>query len=714
MSESIKRLATSPLSGDEEDLKRRIIMEEAPILITLDEVTGDEEQDDSLNVGSAELSAVLQGDSKPSTKPEETSSERVDRLIERMDKFMECFASLHSTVSKNQSHNQRNLKRLETAHNDMVNKVVKSAETTENRLESLESKLEESLSENAKLASKVARLEDEHSHKLNLQRQRTEENSKKIKDLDVEHGFTVRNLHDCRSEVKEWKIIISGIAESTGEDVKLTALNKINKVIETAINSRKQDNKEGLLRKLKARDIDNVFRIGKNARGSRKRNISVTFLSSDDKEMVLSAKLEVKDSQEIKYFFNEDVSNDGRVLKANLKRIAHVANSQGNNAKASGNKVSIGSRTYYSNELHLIPPEVSQGLKFEKEIKDGIIYKGEKSTFSNFSPAPFSLNGVDYLHVEQYFQHAKATQHNEFQLADRIMRLSNPRRIKTLGDGIEVNAAWLEGRMMVLYHGVKAKFEQNWALQDELISTKGKQLYEATTDPYFACGLSYESKKWSDHDWPGENVAGLVLMKVRDELSSQPSGIPISDTTLGEIAVEENLESCVNMDVGEKSMNNSVTYADISTSTVVDQTSSMSGKTQSDDADSLSANNTSNVSATPINQSQSSSSGMRGSNRRGRGRGSGRGRGRGGRGFHPQSGNPSSIRKPKYRMSTSERSFLCGEDRISENNHRKHSHSSNSVSKQINWSNPLGLNEAQIKGLEILGFSLSNNQNKMN
>lgn len=81
-------------------------------------------------------------------------------------------------------------------------------------------------------------------------------------------------------------------------------------------------------------------------------------------------------------------------------------------------------------------------------------------------------------------KHCKAIHHDEIETADQIMKLSNPWRIKVLGGSIEPNASWIERRMMVLYRGVMAKFEQNWPLHDELITTKGKQLYEATTDLY--------------------------------------------------------------------------------------------------------------------------------------------------------------------------------------------------------------------------------------
>lgn len=45
--------------------------------------------------------------------------------------------------------------------------------------------------------------------------------------------------------------------------------------------------------------------------------------------------------------------------------------------------------------------------------------------------------------------------------------MSNPNRIKVLGDGID--DSWAERRMSVLYDGARAKFEQNLSLQEELL-----------------------------------------------------------------------------------------------------------------------------------------------------------------------------------------------------------------------------------------------------
>lgn len=723
MAATKKRQAQSPLQGEEDDLKRRNIMEDVPVLISLDELSENGDEEASLGENS-ELATLLEEGSKTKPQTDRPADEKVDGLIDRMDDFMKCFASLHSTVTKNQHSNQRKLKHLETAHNDLISKVVKSAEATENRIETLESKLEASLSANAKLADKIARLEDRD----NLQRHVNEENNRKINALDIELGYTNRNMFDCRAEVKERKMIISGVSESQGENTKMTALNCINKVIETAIAMKEPGADLERLRKLKIRELDNVYRIGKYTKSARRRNISVTFQSVDDREMAVKAKGDLKDNQDVKYFFNEDISNDGRILKAELKRIVQVANSQGRTAKMSGNKVTIDSKSYFSNELNQIPPDVTINLKLEKEIEGGIIYKGERSIFSNFYPSPFIYNGVNYLHVEQYFQHSKATHHNDFLAADRILRLSNPRRIKAVGDGIEENETWLKGRMMTLYHGVKAKFDQNWALQDELIATKGKQLYEATTDPYFACGLGYESKRWNDHDWSGENVAGLIVMKVWEELINQ-NQLPMpqtSNNTLDEIA-GDNLETSVSMDTQDKSLENSVVLADVSTSTVIDQASVGSlHKEEPQSSEKLnwsvpcsSEGDSNNISGDAMSRSLAKGANHNGGGRgRGRGRGGrGHGRGRGQNTQHNQSQNQQNrSRKPPNKMTSSDRSFLCGNDRNGEDNqkssrsHKSNMKQDNSSTKPMDLIKSLGLNDSQLKGLAKLGLNLNMNQ----
>lgn len=512
MSSSKKRDAQSPLSGEEEDLKRRIIDVGAPALISLDETSEEEEPSDS------DLTALRKLESESKEDPDKSVSDRVDSLIGRMDRFMDCFASLHTTVTKNQRSNDKKFKRLEVAHNDLATLVGNSTSATSSKIESLEAKLNETLAANSRLTSRIEQLEGDQKHQAALQKQVNETQSKQIDSLEIEQGFTNKYLHDCSSELKEAKILIAGVHESPGENTCVIALNCINKVISSALAEKHQNVQKDGLKKLYLSDISNAYRIGKPNVGNPKRTIVVSFVRMLDKEMVYQAKAITKGDKKIKFFLNDDVSKDGRVLKAKMRRVVAVAKDQGMDAKLAGNKVIIGTRAYFSNELSLLPDEITDNIKQEKDIGDRIVYRGEKSMFSNFFPAPFLVDDIDFLHVEQYYQHEKALHHNEIKTADRIMQLTNPNRIKALGDSIEEGSSWVKRRMLVLYDGARAKFEQNLPLQEELLKTSGKQLYEATTDRYFGCGIGYESNRWELKDWPGENVAGLIIKKVRDDL----------------------------------------------------------------------------------------------------------------------------------------------------------------------------------------------------
>lgn len=726
MAESNKRPAQSPLSGDEDDLKRRIIMVDPPVLVSLEE-TSEEEDETS---GDTALEELLKNGAGKEPDTSHSAAERVDSLINRMDKFMECFANLHSTVTKNQNSNSRKFKRLELAHNDLATKVTSSANSMVDRLDSLETKLKETQSENTKLADKIRRIEEEQISREGRQKQVNDNNAKRLISLEEEQGFVNRNLLDCRSEVKEKKLILSGVAESPNEDVSKVALDSINKVIEAAIAVKAPDAQLGNLRKLHRGSIDNVYRIGKVARGPYNRNISVTFLKYDDKDMVIKAKSDLKGDADVKIFFNEDVSTDGRVLKARLRRIVQVAKEQGKSAKMSGNKVTINSRTYHSNELSLLPEDVADGLKHEKLIEDGIIFKGENSIFSNFYPAAFVFDENVFQHVEQYYQHCKAEHHNETLTADRIMRMSNPRRIKALGDSIESNPDWLERRMMVLYRGIKSKFEQNWHLQDELIASHGKQLYEATTDRYFGCGISFESTRWEQRDWPGENVAGLILMKVREELLGMQHEQSPASNTLIDIASEGGLDTSTIMDthdgsttvplpdnecnetpsVATQAMNPHQSLGDSNrpSNKTMSRVSVQSGSSVRERELSYhTSSNMVNSTVSPphrgptITYGDQSSVQYRGTNRKGRGRG----RGRNFRGFNNQQRYASGkTRKQQTKMTDSDRDFLLGSS--SNNRYDSVNTSSTPKNQNKNCSNPLGLSDHQLKGLALLGLSL--------
>lgn len=691
-----KRDAQSPLSGDEDDLKRRFLEDNKPVFVSLDSI---DEESDHCPPGS-DLSVLLKQDEKNRPDVDSSMSIKVDSLIGRMDRFMNCFADLHATVTKNQNSNEKKFKHLESAHNELAVKVTNSVSVNRNRIELLESQLKDSMSANSALVNRISQLEGKQERILSDQSSINAKTSKDLKDLRIEQGITNRNVYDCFAETKERKMIISGVNEAPDEDTLSVALSCLNKVIDAAIAQKKPEDL-GRLKRLSQPSLDKAFRLGKVGK-NRRRNISLTFMRIADKDMVFSAKSEIKEQDGIKFYLNDDVSTDGRTLKAKLRRIVTVAKEQGIHTKLAGNKVIVGSRAYASNELELLPVCIKACLKQEKIIDDGIVYRGELSTLSNFHPAPFTLDGMAFAHVEQHFQYSKAIHHEENEIAQRILDLSNPLHIKALGDSIEENNTWLEKRMLLLYDGVRAKFEQNLFLQDELLSTHGKHLYEATTDSYYGCGIGFESNRWQKKDWVGENVAGLVLKKVRDELlgiDSDHDG-PSMNNTLNEIASQDDVCSSSPMDNNDVTTTISDSQVDKRKQQAVNhsQTYSSSGNQPNAPAPSYLEYYNS--------YAHSPASTQRGRGR-GKGRGKGRGRGRGRRSNTSQHNPPPSQRQTS--MSSAERNFLGIKDKNTHKNKNPslnkepmNSSSPKSILNPLIWDS---LTEDQRKGLLSLGLA---------
>lgn len=280
MSTKEKREAQSPPSGEEDDLKRRIIDGGAPVLISLDEIPEEEDQGDT----GTELTVLRKLEGKK--------------------------------IARNQWCKD---KKLEVAHNDLATKVGNSVSATNSNIESLEAKLNETLTANSHLSGRIEQLEDEQRRFASLQTQVNETQSKQMNSLKIEQGFTSEYVHDSSSEVNECKILIAGIHKSPGENTLTVALNCINKVVSTAMTEVHQnDQKEGL-KKLHLSDIRNAYRVGKPNAGNHKCNIAVTFVRMLDKELVYRAKACTKGDKRIKFFLNDDVSKDGRTLKAKMR-----------------------------------------------------------------------------------------------------------------------------------------------------------------------------------------------------------------------------------------------------------------------------------------------------------------------------------------------------------------------------------------------------------
>lgn len=135
-----------------------------------------------------------------------------------------------------------------------------------------------------------------------------------------------------------------------------------------------------------------------------------------------------------------------------------------------------------------------------------ISFRGQYAFLSNFYDATITYAGLTYQNSEAAFQAQKCVQDYD---KKKFCNL-NPSEAKRLGRRVQLRSDWDSIKYRKMYEIVKAKFEQNDELRENLIATGDAHLEEGNT--------------WGDRIWGtvngiGENHLGITLMKVREELS---------------------------------------------------------------------------------------------------------------------------------------------------------------------------------------------------
>jgi ribA/ribD-fused uncharacterized protein len=129
--------------------------------------------------------------------------------------------------------------------------------------------------------------------------------------------------------------------------------------------------------------------------------------------------------------------------------------------------------------------------------------------FSNFAPSPVVIGGKRYPTVEHYFQAMKFPGDPAWQEAIRVS--PTPAKAKQLGTQPDktVRADWDSVRETVMLEGLRAKFQQNAGLLEQLKATGMRPLIEASpADPFWGEGRTGR----------GKNRMGKLLEQVREEL----------------------------------------------------------------------------------------------------------------------------------------------------------------------------------------------------
>lgn len=154
--------------------------------------------------------------------------------------------------------------------------------------------------------------------------------------------------------------------------------------------------------------------------------------------------------------------------------------------------------------------------------KDGSI---GKTCFSQWYPAAFEVDGVNYATAEHWMMAAKARLFNDLDALAKILVAPTPATAKALGRQVRNfdDTTWKANARRLVTEGNVAKFTQHEQLGEFLLSTGDAVLVEAAPrDCIWGIGLGQDNPKALHPDtWRGQNLLGLALMDVRSELRSK-------------------------------------------------------------------------------------------------------------------------------------------------------------------------------------------------
>ncbi|MEV6558681.1 NADAR family protein [Nocardia sp. NPDC051756] len=144
------------------------------------------------------------------------------------------------------------------------------------------------------------------------------------------------------------------------------------------------------------------------------------------------------------------------------------------------------------------------------------------SCLSQWWPAPFVLDGLEFASAEHYMMWGKARLFGDTDNAERVLAAPTPKAAKALGREVRGfdGKVWSAHRYDVVVRGNVAKFGQHAELTEYLLGTGDRVLVEASpVDQIWGIGLAADDPRAEDPaQWPGLNLLGFALMAARAEL----------------------------------------------------------------------------------------------------------------------------------------------------------------------------------------------------
>lgn len=159
--------------------------------------------------------------------------------------------------------------------------------------------------------------------------------------------------------------------------------------------------------------------------------------------------------------------------------------------------------------------QVEKSTQLKKKTNDILFYRANEEpygVFSNLYRRDMTFNGEVFSTAEHAYQAGKA---RKKEVRDWILSAPTPGLVAMAAHGLytwDIVSDWSTIKFVRMKEVLRAKFSQHEDLRKLLLSTKDARLVEAgkTNNPV--------NRLWGEVNGKGQNMLGVLLMEIREEL----------------------------------------------------------------------------------------------------------------------------------------------------------------------------------------------------
>ena len=172
--------------------------------------------------------------------------------------------------------------------------------------------------------------------------------------------------------------------------------------------------------------------------------------------------------------YTDEIERKRKMLLPILKTARHLKDYK-KKCKLEESTLTIRGQKFTLNNLKQLPDQLNAFKCTSKANDNTVGFFGAINPLSNFHPAPFRLDGVDYISSEQYIQAKKAEFFNDQTCLGNILSSTTSVDCKVQAKNIKgyEQSRWEEVAEEKCTGVICAKFEQNQHLMDILIEKTG-------------------------------------------------------------------------------------------------------------------------------------------------------------------------------------------------------------------------------------------------